>query len=106
MTVSEHERETAGDGDRETYTVEFAKEGVELECPRDQYVLEAAEEAGVDLPYQCLQGVCAACSARVEGEVDRSEDRILTQWEQDQGYALLCISYPRSDLTVHSREEP
>lgn len=92
--------------DEETYTVEFVKEGIEIECPADTYVLEAAEDAGIDLPYQCLQGVCAACSAKVEGEVDRSQDHILTHYEKDQGYALLCVSYPRSDLKVHSREEP
>jgi len=92
--------------DVETYTCEFVDEGVEIEVPEDEYVLEAALDADVELPYSCLQGVCASCSAKVEGEVDQSENRVLTDWERQQGYALLCVSYPRSDLTIHSNEEP
>lgn len=90
----------------ETYTCEFVEEGVEIEVPEDEYVLEAALEADVDLQYSCLQGVCSSCSAKVEGEIDQSEERVLTDWEKQQGYALLCVSYPKSDLTIHSGEEP
>lgn len=80
--------------------------GIEIECSPDEHVLNAAEDVEIDLRYQCLQGVCAACSAKVEEEVDCSQDHILTSYEKDQGYALLCMSYPRSNLKVHSREEP
>jgi ferredoxin len=97
--------ETDEDGTT-TYTCEFVEEGVEIEVPEDEYVLEAALEADVDLPYSCLQGVCASCSAKVEGDVDQGEERVLTDWERQQGYALLCVSYPQSDLTIHSNEEP
>lgn len=73
---------------------------------RDGYILEAALDDGVDLTYSCLQGACASCSVKVEGEVDRLEERVLTQWEKQQGYALLCVASPRSDLIIHSNEEP
>jgi ferredoxin len=92
--------------DAETYTCEFVKEGVEIEVPEDEYVLEAALDADVELPYSCLQGVCASCSAKVEGDIDQSEEHVLTDWERQQGYALLCVTYPQSDLTIHSNEEP
>jgi ferredoxin len=96
----------SGSESAETYTCEFVDEGVELEVAKDEYILEAALDDGVDLTYSCLQGVCASCSAKVEGEVDQSEERVLTEWEKQQGYALLCVAYPRSDLTIHSNEEP
>ena len=92
--------------DPATHTCEFVEEGVELEVSEDEYVLEAALDADVDLPYSCLQGVCASCSAKVDGEVDQSEERVLTQWERQQGYALLCVAYPRSGLVVREHEEP
>lgn len=95
-----------GATDAETYTCEFVDEGVEVEVAEDEYVLEAALDADVELPYSCLQGVCASCSAKVEGDFDQSEERVLTQWERQQGYALLCVTYPQSDLTIHSNEEP
>jgi ferredoxin len=96
------------DGERadDTYTCEFVEEGVEVEVPEDEYVLEAALDEGLDLQYSCLQGVCASCSAKVDGEVDQSEEHVLTHWEKQQGYALLCVAYPRSDLTIRSNEEP
>lgn len=98
--------QTEGGSDVETYTCEFVKEGVEIEVPEDEYILEAALDADVELPYSCLQGVCASCSAKVDGDIDQSEEQVLTDWEKRQGYALLCVAYPRSDLTIHSNEEP
>lgn len=95
-----------GESTGETYTCEFVEEGVEIEVPEDEYILEAALDEGLDIQYSCLQGVCASCSAKVDGEVDQSEERVLTHWEKQQGYALLCVAYPRSDLTIHSNEEP
>jgi ferredoxin len=95
-----------GGSDVATYTCEFVDEGVEVEVPEDEYILEAALDADVDLQYSCLQGVCSSCSAKVEGDIDQGEERVLTDWEKQQGYALLCVSYPQSDLTIHSNEEP
>ena len=91
-----------------TYTVEIHHQGNvhTLEVPEDKYILQAAEEAGLELPNSCNAGVCTTCAAKLEkGEVDQSEGMGLSPELQAEGYALLCISYPRSDLKVETGKE-
>lgn len=92
----------------ETYEVEFVDLDRTIEVPENQPILEAAEEQGLELPYQCRMGVCGVCSAlRVEeGEVDQTEGMFLSGSEKEEGYVLTCISRPRSDLKLKSNTGP
>jgi len=64
---------------------------------QDDSILEAALNAGADLPYACKGGVCATCKCKViEGEVDMAVNYSLEQDELDQGYVLSCQSLPVS----------
>ncbi|RLM53824.1 (2Fe-2S)-binding protein [Halobellus sp. Atlit-31R] len=92
----------------EYYDVEFVDEGRTIQVAENQPILEAAEQAGLDLPYQCRMGVCGVCSAmRVEeGEVEQVEGMFLSGSEKDEGYVLTCVATPRSDLKLRSNDGP
>ena len=91
-----------------TYTVEIQHQGSHhtLLVPEDQTILEAASAAGLDLPSSCNTGVCTTCAAQIfSGSVDQSEGMGIGPEAIDQGYALLCVSYPRSDLSLETEKE-
>jgi ferredoxin len=77
-----------------------------LQVPNDKYILRSAELQGCELPFSCRNGACTTCAVRIlDGEVDQSEAIGLSPALKDKGYALLCVSYPRSDLVVETQDE-
>ncbi len=92
----------------QTYTVQIQHQTntYTLEVPAEQTILGAAYAAGIDLPSSCTAGVCTTCAAHIlEGTVDQSDGMGVSPELQNQGYALLCVSYPRSDLKIETEKE-
>ena len=77
-----------------------------VEVPEDQYILQTAEQQDARLPFLCRNGACTSCAVKViSGELHQPEAMGLSPKLKEQGYALLCVSYPRSDLEVETQEE-
>lgn len=77
-----------------------------LEVPEDRYILHTAKHNGTELPFSCRNGACTTCAVRViSGEIHQPEAIGLSPDLRRQGYALLCVSYARSDLEVETQDE-
>jgi len=67
----------------------------------EQSIIEAAQAAGLELPYSCRGGMCCTCRARlVEGKVDMAVNYSLERWELEAGYVLTCQSRPTTAKVV------
>ncbi|MGA7954685.1 MAG: 2Fe-2S iron-sulfur cluster-binding protein [Gloeobacterales cyanobacterium] len=91
-----------------TYTAQIQHGGQEftITIGPNETVLVAALRQGVPLSSSCEAGVCTTCASLIQsGIVDQSEGMGIGLELQEKGYALLCVSYPKSDLVIESDKE-
>ena len=73
---------------------------------KGETILDAAMNAGADVPFSCKGGVCCVCKAKVlEGKVDMDQNYSLSEDELEQGYILGCQSHPASENIVVDFDE-
>jgi CDP-4-dehydro-6-deoxyglucose reductase len=72
-----------------------------FEAEPGEPVLDAAERAGITLPYSCRDGICQTCKARVtSGTVEHGTYADISEQERAQGYFLMCCSSATSDIVI------
>ena len=92
--VSEAARRAAAEGVRVAAILDGARRAFEVTAP-GQTVLEAAQAAGIDLPYSCAGGMCCTCRCKVtEGAAEMAVNWSLEPWEVEAGYVLACQARP------------
>lgn len=95
---TEPARET---GDRQAFSVEFARSGRTIECPVDTSVLDAALAAGIHVPSSCTVGMCGTCkSGLLAGAVEMDHAGGIRPREIAAGKILLCCSKPIGNLVI------
>ncbi|HEY4211731.1 MAG TPA: 2Fe-2S iron-sulfur cluster-binding protein [Steroidobacteraceae bacterium] len=96
VASSETEVTVIMDGRRRSFTMRT----------HDDTILEAAERAGIALPFSCRGGVCATCRTKlVQGEVTMDENYALEEWELEAGYILACQSHAKTPVLELNYDE-
>jgi len=90
---------TKGETAAQAFTITFSKSGKSIPWdPSADSLLEFAEANGIDVESGCRAGSCGSCQTGLaDGEVDYNQ---APDADVDSGHCLLCITTPRSDLTL------
>jgi CDP-4-dehydro-6-deoxyglucose reductase, E3 len=90
-----------------SYKVTIQNSGHSFDVRPSQTVLQAAIEAGINLPYGCRNGACGSCKAKlVSGKVMHNDyqSSAMSDAELAAGNTLLCCAMAQTDLVIECRE--
>ena len=84
-----------------SFEVHLAQRNTTLTVRPQQSILQALQDAGVEVPFSCSEGICGTCLTAVkEGDPDHW-DLFLTPEEQARGDCIMvCVSRSKSPRLV------
>jgi ferredoxin-NADP reductase len=83
------------------FTVEFAKSGKTCTVLEGQTLLDAAAEAGVQIPSACRQGQCGTCKTRLlKGQVRMTAENGLDAESKSLGFVLTCVGHAEGSVSL------
>jgi ferredoxin len=79
----------------------LARSGKSVALDPNKVLLEIAEDAGVNLDYECRSGVCGRCKTRLlSGQVTMETQDALTNEEKAKNIILMCQARAGRRVTV------
>jgi ferredoxin len=88
--------------------VRHESEGLDstFEYPHNIYIIEIAEDKGLDLPYSCRAGAYTTCAAKlVSRTVTQGDQSFLNVRQIKAGYILLYIAIPMSHYIIKTHKD-
>lgn len=83
------------------YNVEYVRSGKTGIVPEGQTLLEAAAEAGVEIPSACRQGQCGTCKTKLlDGEVRMTAEQGLDPELKARGFVLTCVGHAAGNVRL------
>ena len=77
------------------------RSGISYQVEHKRPLLDSLREHGVDLPYGCKYGGCITCAAKlIDGAVDQRRQVALNNRQINDGYIILCVARPKSNLVI------
>ena len=77
------------------------RDGETFEVNSKRPILETLRDKGVDLPFGCKYGGCITCAAKlISGKVDQNRQVALNNRQINDGYIILCVARPLTDITI------
>jgi ferredoxin-NADP reductase/DMSO/TMAO reductase YedYZ heme-binding membrane subunit len=81
--------------------VKFSRSGKSVPETKGRVLLEIAEEAGVNIPFDCRSGICGQCKTKLlDGDVVMDADDALTMNDKANGLILACQARCRGDVVL------
>ena len=102
-------RQEVREGDAAQARITIVRDGLSRDIDyRSEHgnILDAAADAGLEVPFSCKSGVCCTCRAKLlDGAVRMERNFALEKHEVAAGFVLTCQSHPLTERVVLSFDE-
>lgn len=90
------------------HAIRFLEQQWTIEVGEEEFLLDAGEERGFDLPYRCREGWCGQCLAQVDGDANELVEMTTNDYDpldedaREDGYTLTCTGEPRDSFEIET----